>query len=85
MNYLEKTVILIPAYNEEKNIGKVLNNCTKFFTNIIVVDDGSNDETSNEINKFKSIINLRHCINCGQGTAIATGIKYFFTIQILII
>ena len=78
MNYFKKTALLIPVFNEEDNIRKVIEQCLNYFQNIIVIDDGSFDNTYKELEKFDSIIYLKHCINCGQGTAIATGIKYFF-------
>jgi glycosyltransferase involved in cell wall biosynthesis len=38
--------IVIPAYNEEKRIGSVVSEAVKFADELIVVDDGSNDETA---------------------------------------
>ncbi len=72
-----KTLIFIPAYNESKYINKVIKNCKKFFKNILIVDDGSNDNTLELIEKFDNILVIKHCINCGQGTAISTGLQYF--------
>ena len=45
----DKTLILIAAYNESKYIKKVIEECKKFFKNILIVDDGSLDDTSNII------------------------------------
>ena len=73
----DKTLILIAAYNESKYIKKVIQDCKKFFKNILVVDDGSIDNTSNIIKKYEKILLIKHCINCGQGTAISTGIDFF--------
>ena len=77
MGLLEKSLILIPAFNEEDNIAEVLKNCTKYFENILLIDDGSTDKTSEIAAKFKSVLQINHCINCGQGTAISTGLNYF--------
>ena len=41
----EKIVILIPAYNEEKNIQKVIKNCLPFKTDLVIINDGSTDKT----------------------------------------
>lgn len=69
-----KIVIVIPAYNEEKSIGKVVRDLKKGgYHDIVVVDDGSRDRTS-EIAKNKGAIVLRHVINRGQGAALKTGI-----------
>ena len=40
-----KIILVIPAYNEEKNIGQVLRGAQKYTDNIIVIDDGSKDKT----------------------------------------
>ena len=41
-----KPTIGIPAYNEEKNIGKIITSLKKITNSIIVCDDGSSDMTS---------------------------------------
>ncbi len=69
-----KTYIVMPAYNEEKSIGKVLKDLKRAgYKNIVVVDDGSKDKTS-EIAKRENAIVLRHLINRGLGGALGTGI-----------
>tara|TARA_B100000212_G_scaffold252024_1_gene193001 strand:+ start:258 stop:947 length:690 start_codon:yes stop_codon:yes gene_type:complete len=72
-----RVLLLIPAYNEESRISKVIKKCKKYFRNIIIIDDGSTDLTYEESLKCKPSVILRHIINCGQGTALATGIRYF--------
>ncbi|RMF55959.1 glycosyltransferase family 2 protein [Candidatus Woesearchaeota archaeon] len=71
----QKIFIVIPAYNEEKSVGKVIK-CLqkKGYYNIIVVDDGSKDRTF-EIASKAGAITLRHIINRGLGGALGTGIK----------
>tara|TARA_Y100001978_G_C23671353_1_gene423960 strand:+ start:997 stop:1683 length:687 start_codon:yes stop_codon:yes gene_type:complete len=73
----KKTLILIPAYNESLYIKKVIKGCKKFFKNIIIIDDGSKDKTSEIVGEFDDVQIIKHCINCGQGTAISTGIQFF--------
>ncbi|MDD5145558.1 MAG: glycosyltransferase family 2 protein [Candidatus Pacebacteria bacterium] len=65
---------IIPAYNEERNIGKVIEGIKKYTNNIIVVDDGSNDGTS-KIARKEGVKVYRHIINRGLGGALGTGIK----------
>jgi len=71
--------VIIPAYNEEKALGKVLDDIKKaaalknFDAEVIVVDDGSKDRTS-EIAGSKGISVLRHEKNRGYGAALRTGI-----------
>lgn len=68
--------IVIPAYNEETNIGRVISGLFSHgFKNIIVVDDGSADKTF-EIAKSFSIFVLHHEINRGQGAALQTGDEF---------
>lgn len=70
-----KTFCVIPAYNEEKNIAKVINEVKPFVDDIIVVDDCSSDNTfqktlAEEVNVVK------HIINRGQGAALQTGNEF---------
>jgi glycosyltransferase involved in cell wall biosynthesis len=68
--------IIIPAYNEGKMIGKVVADIKKEgYKNIIVVDDGSSDNTY-EVAKKAGAKVLRHVVNLGQGAAIETGLEY---------
>ena len=71
--------VVIPAYNEMKLIGKVIDSLPNFVDKIIVVDDASTDNTAQVVNdrsKYnKNIILVRHEKNGGPGRAIATGYK----------
>lgn len=67
-----KFVVVIPAYDEAPRIGEVIRKVKKFTKNIIVVDDGSEDETG-KIAKRHGAIVLRHRVNLGQGAARMTG------------
>jgi len=46
--------VIIPAYNEEKHIGEVVQGVKKYTENIIVIDDGSEDKTSEIAQKKRS-------------------------------
>src|SRR3989344_212095 len=70
-----KIGILICAYNEEKNIRKVVDNCLKYIKKVIVVNDGSIDKTLFELKKTKAII-INHKKNKGKGAALKTGFNY---------
>jgi len=67
--------VLIPGYNEEKTIGQVVSKARKIISNVIVVDDGSNDNTS-QIAKSAGAIVIRHEVNKGKGAALRTGFQY---------
>ena len=80
MNEIKKGVsVIIPAYNEEHGIDKVLQKLIKVMDKteidyeIIVVDDGSTDNTSNAASQFNVKV-LRHPKNIGYGKSILTGV-----------
>ena len=68
--------LIVPAYNEEKTIAKVLGVAKKvrLVEEIIVVDDGSRDSTKSIAKKFDVKV-ISHKENLGKGSAISTGIK----------
>jgi len=70
-----KIWVLIPAYNEEKEIGSLLDSLKKKGLSILVVDDGSTDSTS-EIAEKKADVMLRNDKNLGKGYALKKGIMY---------
>jgi|Deesub1362A_J573_1020465.scaffolds.fasta_scaffold02381_4 glycosyltransferase involved in cell wall biosynthesis len=67
-----KVCAVIPAYNEEKTIGKVVEGVRKYVDRVLVVDDGSNDNTA-EVAKQHGAHVLKHIINIGVGAAQRTG------------
>ena len=73
-----KIGILLPAYNEEKNIGPIINGIKKvlkkFKYKIIVVDDGSIDKTSSVAKKLGTFV-IRYEKNRGVGYATSIGLK----------
>lgn len=66
---------VIPAFNEGKRIKEVLKKVKNFTPNIIVVDDGSRDETS-AVAKEEGVVLLPHITNLGKGAALKTGCDY---------
>ncbi|MFH1256236.1 MAG: HAD-IB family phosphatase [Candidatus Diapherotrites archaeon] len=68
--------VIIPAYNECKTIRKVIEivKKNKWVDELIVVDDGSKDETAEEARKAGAIV-FSHSKNRGKGAAIKTGIE----------
>ena len=70
-----KTLIIIPLYNESKVIEEVVNGILKHFTNIVIINDGSTDESLDIISKLDVKV-INHPFNMGQGAAIQTGIDY---------
>ena len=70
-----KVVCVIPAWNEAKNIAKVVAGAKSYVDEVVVVDDCSQDETSALAEAAGAKI-LRHPINRGQGAALQTGNDY---------
>ena len=64
-----KITVGIPAYNEEKNIAKIIVELKKTVDQIIVCDDGSTDSTSIIAESLGAII-IKHPKNLGYGSAI---------------
>ena len=67
--------VIIPVYNEAEVIAGVLRNVLKHFKYVVCVDDGSNDQSINEIETTRALL-VRHPINMGQGAALQTGIEF---------
>ncbi|UCE59831.1 MAG: glycosyltransferase family 2 protein [Phycisphaerales bacterium] len=69
------TFVVIPAYNEERSIEAVVREVAASFPNVVVVDDGSSDNTLQAARRAGAVA-LRHMINRGQGAALQTGMEY---------
>ncbi len=69
-------LIIIPAFNEEETVGSVVSDLRQAgFTKIIVIDDGSRDQTAKRAYQVGAKV-LRHIFNLGLGGALATGFSY---------
>lgn len=80
--YNEKTIgVVVPAYNEEYLIPRVIETMPEYVDKIVVVDDCSRDNTSLVVQQYVEkqpwrIVLIRHETNQGVGGAIATGYKW---------
>lgn len=76
---MDKILILIPCYNEEKNISRCLKNITKLnnkkIKKILLIDDGSTDNTVKIASTFKNVLIHQHSSNKGLGAAVREGLK----------
>ena len=79
--YRDKTIaVIVPAYNEEKLIGKVLKTVPPFVDHLIVVDDASKDRTADLVREYQKddsrVVFLQLKKNQGVGGAILAGYKW---------
>ena len=73
---LRRTFIIIPAYNENNIIGRVVEELLPLGCTIVVVDDGSSESLKTQFEGNKQIFYVRHKVNLGQGAALQTGIDF---------
>ncbi|MBI5729465.1 MAG: glycosyltransferase family 2 protein [Candidatus Magasanikbacteria bacterium] len=68
--------IIVPAYNEGENIGRVVRGLfEQGWRDVVVVDDGSTDSTATTAREAGATV-LVHALNRGQGAALQTGNEY---------
>ena len=79
---MKRVCAIVPAYNEATVIAEVINKANKAFAkvknytiDIVVVNDGSKDNTSNEAKKSGAVV-IDHILNSGAGGATLTGLAY---------
>ncbi len=70
-----KIWVVIPVYNEEKAIGEIIDVLKKKNLPVLVIDDGSNDNTPHIVKKKGGVL-LQNKINRGKGESIKRGIDY---------
>ncbi len=71
----EGTYVVVPAYNESAVIGAVVGALVPLAASVVVVDDGSRDDTAERARDAGGVV-IRHVVNRGQGAALQTGIDY---------
>jgi glycosyltransferase involved in cell wall biosynthesis len=75
--FLEKKVcVLVPTYNNEKTLGKVINSLLDYTDQIIVVNDGSTDRTPELLKEYRQIDLVNYSPNKGKGNALRTGFRH---------
>jgi glycosyltransferase involved in cell wall biosynthesis len=65
---------VVPAYNEASRISAVVRGAKQYVDEVIVVDDGSHDATSDVAREVGARV-IRHAENCGAGAATMTGLE----------
>ena len=79
MNEQKDLLIIIPAYNEEANIGPVLEQLRQpeisRLADVLVMNDASKDHTA-QIARMKGCVVVTHIFNLGYGSGLQVGYKY---------
>lgn len=70
-----KVLLLIPAFNEAPTIGRIVRVAKRYISDVLVVDDGSLDETSLAAANAGAIVE-RLKTNMGKGRALKSGFTY---------
>lgn len=68
--------VIVPAFNESMVIATTISDLRATFSQIVVVDDGSADDTA-KVARTAGATVLCHAVNRGQGAALQTGFDYF--------
>ena len=69
--------VIVPTYNNEKTLSKVISEILKISSNIIVINDGSTDSTSHVLENYTNKITLiTHSKNQGKGRALRNGFQH---------
>jgi glycosyltransferase involved in cell wall biosynthesis len=72
---LSTTWVVVAAYNEGPAVGEVVMGLKEHDFKVVVVDDGSTDDTSAAARDAGAVV-VQHPINLGQGAALQTGIDF---------
>jgi len=72
----ESSLTALPVYNEVDHVGGVLDCTLRYAPDVLVIDDGSDDGTSELLAERRDIRLLRHRYNRGYGAAIRTAFDY---------
>jgi glycosyltransferase involved in cell wall biosynthesis len=70
------TLIALPAYNEQKDIGCIISQIKKYDLDILVIDDGSTDGTQEQLSNIENINTIVHEKNLGYGQTVIDAFKY---------
>jgi len=70
-----RTCVIIPTYNESKNIVVLIKQIKKLSLEVIIIDDGSKDDTAKAAENAGAIV-LRNEFNIGKGSALIKGYNF---------
>ncbi|UPZ16814.1 DUF2062 domain-containing protein [Flavobacterium humidisoli] len=67
--------VIVPTYNNQKTLKKVLDSILDFTTNVIIINDGSTDSTSEILKSYSQLTQIHHPQNLGKGRALRNGFR----------
>jgi len=67
--------VIVPTYNNQKTLKRVLDSILDFTSNVIIVNDGSTDETSEILKEYSQLTQIHHPKNLGKGRALRNGFR----------
>lgn len=70
-----RVCVIIPTYNNQKTLKRVLDSVLQYTSNVIVVNDGSTDSTTQILESYPDLVQIHHSRNIGKGMAIRNGFK----------
>jgi len=74
---IKRSLIIVPAYNESQSIGQVIRVLSSLsHLDVVIINDGSDDNTSALAKKTKNTSVIDHPLNLGIGAAVQTGFMY---------
>lgn len=73
-----KVCVIIPTYNNERTLKRVIDSVLEFSPYVIIVNDGSTDSTAKILENYRHLTLIHHPENSGKGTALKNGFKKAF-------
>jgi glycosyltransferase involved in cell wall biosynthesis len=67
--------VIVPTYNNHKTLKRVLDSVLDFTANVIIVNDGSTDETFEILKNYSQLTQIHHPKNIGKGRALRNGFR----------
>ncbi len=70
-----KVCVIVPTYNNHRTLKRVLDSILQYTPNVIVVNDGSTDTTTQILQNYTHLVQIHHAKNAGKGIALRNGFK----------
>lgn len=70
-----KVCIIIPTYNNHKTLKRVIDGVLNYTNQVVIVDDGSTDQTANILKEYPNLNQIHFSKNRGKGAALRKGFK----------